>query len=415
MNKKQVYKYFEWAFILLIAYQWVMCVWTCVEDMLILREYWSVYSWAVTDYLINYQGGFVRRGMIGEVLYQLQVNYDVNPRYVMLGISAVSFVALTVLLIRAFYRRGIATYILPLAICLGMAITTRKDYLMLLLMWLIVYSFVNFKNNSTRLGVSLLAFTFLLNVHEAAFLFVWPILVLLIMADRKLGNVQKWLGALLPLFVFAVLSFFKGDKEMAQAIHDSWIPYMPDRWSIYPWYSIKAIGWSTLPTFKMHLMTNYFKPFPECSWLYGWMTRPVIYLAVYYLLCNYLLFFKRVSSSGEQRDTMIFSRIVLFQFIVLLPLFTILSCDLGRVIFYWTVSSFVIYLIVPMETLGRLMPVWYCEISDAIYRFVTRIVKPRKWLLCVIMLVITISPVLLELEVAIGKSVIGSIVMRIIG
>ena len=37
-------------------------------------EAWDSYYWyGISDYLISYQGGFVRRGFIGEVLYQITI------------------------------------------------------------------------------------------------------------------------------------------------------------------------------------------------------------------------------------------------------------------------------------------------------------------------------------------------------
>ena len=42
-------------------------------------SFFSEYSeWQYSDWLINYQGGFIRRGLIGEILFQIYSNLDIN-------------------------------------------------------------------------------------------------------------------------------------------------------------------------------------------------------------------------------------------------------------------------------------------------------------------------------------------------
>ena len=40
----------------------------------------STYN-AMTEWVINYQGGFVRRGLIGEIVYQISIFFDLNLRF----------------------------------------------------------------------------------------------------------------------------------------------------------------------------------------------------------------------------------------------------------------------------------------------------------------------------------------------
>ena len=93
---------------------------------------------------------------------------------------------------------------------------------------------------------------------------------------------------------------------------------------------------------------------------------------------------------------------------MLIPMFTILSCDLGRIVCYWTLSSFVFYLVVPQQTLENLFPGFYCKLSDKIYYYLTKILPPSYVLLAVIMVVITFTPVKFNVSWASSLSVIGS-------
>ena len=38
-------------------------------------------DWTTSEWLINYQGGFTRRGLIGELLISMNKIIDINPRY----------------------------------------------------------------------------------------------------------------------------------------------------------------------------------------------------------------------------------------------------------------------------------------------------------------------------------------------
>ena len=49
------------------------------------------------------------------------------------------------------------------------------------------------------------------------------------------------------------------------------------------------------------------------------------------------------SYEKKEANSVSLTSILLVQFISLLPMFTILSCDLGRITIYWTFTSFFIY------------------------------------------------------------------------
>jgi hypothetical protein len=45
-------------------------------------------TFGISDWLINYQGGFLRRGLAGEVLWRLYQLHPYNVVYVIIGITA---------------------------------------------------------------------------------------------------------------------------------------------------------------------------------------------------------------------------------------------------------------------------------------------------------------------------------------
>ena len=65
-------------------------------------------SWGVTDYMINYQGGYVRRGLLGEMIYQLSLlNTFIDPRFYIVLISMVSLVLVVWFFIWNFKKHGL--------------------------------------------------------------------------------------------------------------------------------------------------------------------------------------------------------------------------------------------------------------------------------------------------------------------
>ena len=385
-----------------------MSVQRCCQEVSFFWNDKSMTNWAATDYLINYQGGFVRRGMVGEILYQLRLHLGVDPLTLLTVVTVFCFILLVLLFVKSFWERRLQLFILPLAICFGQTDVVRKDSIMILLLWLILYCYLHVKSSNVKLGLSMLIAVFLLNIHEAALFFVWPLISLLILADNKVSGRMKAVGVAIPVVTFFTLAYFKGNVAMAQAIHDSWKAYLPAEWGDVPNTSIDAIGWGANNTFLMHLKLNYFTPDLDHHWLKGWMTRPFVYFFIYYLISNYPLFFRK-GYAGENRDeSILLSRIVLFQFIMLLPMFTILSCDLGRIVYYWTLSSFMFYFAVPRRTVERVFPGFYCAMADRIYAVVNRILPPSAIFLAAIMLVISITPVKFHVLWAEIITVLGS-------
>ncbi len=49
-----------------------------------LHGYLTHHTWKIGDWLINYQGGMVRRGLLGELIYQLAHFSHINPGYYVL-------------------------------------------------------------------------------------------------------------------------------------------------------------------------------------------------------------------------------------------------------------------------------------------------------------------------------------------
>ena len=72
--------------------------------------YNSIYTFQFFDFsdlFINYQGGFIRRGLLGEIFYQFYLK-GINPVYLAYIISLLSYIVIVVYMIRNFRKHGYA-------------------------------------------------------------------------------------------------------------------------------------------------------------------------------------------------------------------------------------------------------------------------------------------------------------------
>ena len=318
-------------------------------------------GWTVSEWLINYEGGFVRRGLCGEILYGL---YQVHPypvRDMILILGFTGFFFFMVLLIGLFRREGWSPVLL-IAPCLIQIPTflggtslfgLRKDHWLLLLAYGIFYFYTRYIRRRDILSLVTMQFlsVVVLLIHEAAFFFIFPLLIvhsfLITYKKRPCGEL---VGAMFLLFLPAALTMgavclFKGNQAVAEAIWTSWKPCMEayplpcdDVAEIGP--GVSALTWGTRQAFKNHItitwMSWFLKPIP--SWPFALINIAGIYYLVSRLNTVNLRWnrLKKVDSSRM-------GLFLLLQGIFMIPLFTVLSCDLGRIIPYWVFSSLFAY------------------------------------------------------------------------
>jgi hypothetical protein len=143
---------------------------------------------------------------------------------------------------------------------------------------------------------------------------------------------------LLPIVTaMGVCCIFKGDETTANTIWASYQPYFIEIYGepLSMGAAVDALTWETAATMNFHMEINY--SMPLC--LLGWLTT---YFLTFYLCAN-VNRVKIFSYEKEEVNSAQLTGILLVQFISLLPMFTVLSCDLGRITMYWTITSFFIY------------------------------------------------------------------------
>lgn len=372
--------------------------------------FWAYSSFEVSDWLINYEGGFVRRGLIGQLLFFL---YQIHPypvRFAILFICVLGFVTICWLLIRILKKEGMSIFILPFSICLYYSFAcdllwTRRDYWALIIALGIYYSYFKLLRTPILkwyfLFFTLSAVTLLM--HEASFFFTFPIMIVhgccnIISGVRK--NKKKAFARLavmwIPVLVlFLLICIHKGNANIMESIWKSWDPCFeayPMKSGKYPQMGI-GVGFLRMTSFDaiwLHIKLvwlNVFAPYV-----------PSLPFTLFMIVCTYYLV-TRLNTVDlklydlKNVDNNLLSNILIIQFIFLFPMFGFLSCDLGRVIPYWVISSLMMYYVVKQNQNGSFMvPNFLNQLSIKVQGRIDSIgILQKPWVYCCLILFLPLN------------------------
>lgn len=320
-------------------------------------------EWGLSDMLINYQGGFVRRGLLGELMYRI---YEVHPFDVsasvlaLIIISAVGcFGALYTICRRLSFSpvlvfSGFTLQFMALAGVTGI----RRDYLTLLLCLLTFYLYRRWQHTTSHRNLwyilcqSVMVVSVLL--HEGAWFYTAPLICmhLLMWSKRQqkcslAKNIVRSLLFASPVGLIMLLLFLhKGSVEVAQTIWHSWQP-------LFAQYPLQGTPTPEIGASVACLASTTMDFVRGCGlslWgltYWGWLPMIPLTLALFpiiiYLVTNANQ--SRISLGYTLRpiDKPLMTTIMLLQLLFMLPLFLFLSCDYGRLFCYWIISSLFAY------------------------------------------------------------------------
>ena len=328
-----------------------------LEFSIILAGFWMMGDydqirfgvWQMSEWLINYQGGFVRRGLVGELLYQLHPERPLIP--VLNHLTFLFYLIYCTIFIFIYWLgrvRNRVVLIISLLIPGGifqMAISasffTRKEILFLILLGLLclLYLYIGSKAVSLRkqwlflfsalaiLGGLMLTFT-----HEAYLFMGFPYVLTLFWVLKKenahsLFLKRSYLSYLFAIpLVFLICAFDHGSVGISQEIWDSLT--LADRVTISPhapysvYGAIGGIGWGALQN-----LSTLYGVFITGGWPY-WIFFALGNCFVLIYILRHLAF--NVRLEGRQQ----FIQLVLLPFLLSLSMF-IVGSDWGR----WLASA----------------------------------------------------------------------------
>lgn len=188
------------------------------------------HNWGTGEWLINYGGGFIRRGLFGELLLNLPLSGEISLLILVFS-QFVLYFFIWVFLIKFLFLKNFHWSVIVL-ICSPAGILfvswdtnvfIRKELLGLVCLILLSISKVKYQHNSHLLLLSWVFYTFALLSGEINFVFLPSVIYLL-----KDFNNQNWLRLIIYriLYVFSTLVaiiftlFFHGNEESPVVVCD---------------------------------------------------------------------------------------------------------------------------------------------------------------------------------------------------
>lgn len=195
--------------------------------------YISNNSWKIGDWLINYQGGFVRRGFLGEIILQLSLFTDINPGFYVFLLQVIlyfCFFVFSFLLLKQ--QQSLIPYIILLFSPFLFAFQVhdiqggyRKEIIYIALLAFIAWSarFHKIKTFETIFFLTLLLYPVVILSHEMLAVFLPYIIVIYILRvelNTKRVIIITFLVSL-SLLSFVISFINSGSEEQVIAIINS--------------------------------------------------------------------------------------------------------------------------------------------------------------------------------------------------
>lgn len=344
---------------------------------------WGHDSWQLTEWLINYGGGFVRRGLPGSLLAACSGMTGIQANHLVIGISFALYGLLLALLLRRTRGHFAPVFVLS---CVAMGFPAyqdcivRKDCALLLLFLGCVRLIESKRPVLPTAGLLNLTCCLALLCHETFAFIAFPTLLWFARArDGGWCGLPLWRRTLLlapSLACMAAVVLRHGDPATADAVNRSWIPLWlritPGAAGIdQPAAAIEAIGWTTEKGLSLGLTlltSGFYQPM-------AWATV----FAISFILTLSFACGGRARTTRDREGTERLTGILLVQLLALGPLF-LLGYDYGRWLFDWVISSMILHsggFRVP-DPAARVIGMACGRIP---LHSITGIVRPRCWVL----------------------------------
>ena len=303
-------------------------------------------SWTVGEWLISYAGGFVRRGLPGEIIHFISSNYLISPILLVWLFSFFALISLSALLFHfckdLFDKSFLLSQLMILA-PISEDYFVRKDTFIVLLYGLALLALKQLYQKKLNKFSAVLSINFVSMIaifsHESYGIWGLPSLIFIFYLFEKSNNrnfIQASLYAILFLaptfFAFTICWLCKGNAEQSLIIHQSWqslrdiLPSVIALNENQPDGAIAAIGWGTSQVFTSTL-------FSQFNLYIFW--HPGMWLLTIFIVMRLFI--------GKQKGLHQIGKryIICFQLLAFLPMF--LFVDIGRWIFMWLTSSALLF------------------------------------------------------------------------
>ncbi len=332
----------------------ILIIISTINNLLINRNYYNV--WTIGEWLINYEGGFVRRGLFGSIIYKLSYILNISPILLVQFLTILFFISFLYLLKdcrKYFSSLFLLSPIVSLSPLLGNYLV-RKDVSGIVAYALCTNLIIKEKNFTNFLLINLICSISILN-HESYFFYSVPSLCLLhYLSSKNLNSnnnflkIYKTIIYIIPTLIISILVFyFNGNYEVAYKINQSWLnlsSIINIKQFINPFFPSGAIG-SLSWTFNkgISLPLSIFNSFDGR----GLIWIPAVWMLSIFICAQIFI------GDKENLNRKIKTNVLLLQLTFISPLF-ILGWDFGRWIFLWISSSiFLTISLIRLESVNK--------------------------------------------------------------
>lgn len=348
--------------VLLVLYKAYYVLYPSIQQIFEAPSIKFMHEWGITDYLFNYQGGFLRRGLIGEILLFVSTYSYIPLHSAIIGVGVLSFL-FSIGILFHIYKKMKLIPILPLFVLMPIVGYRRDFFVIFISYWIYnaLFCFIrSLKIWPLVIFVTLTCATII--IYEPSFFFIYPISILILYNARdKMGSyrlrLKNGLLLLAPIFCMAIVCAAKGSAETAVVVWNSWNHiYKPYGLESVPNFIPDALSFmsnSTMDAFMYHLRMNFGI---ACGCTLGF--NPFLLAGFVFFIFGFYYLITMIPSVSIRNatDRILIGNICAFQFFCLIPMFTVLSCDYGRTINYVIYSSYYLYYLLKINRIDLLIP-----------------------------------------------------------
>ena len=346
------------------------------------REEFLASDYNFADFFINYSGGFVRRGLLGQIfLWCHQIG--ISPIWTAATLALLAFLAIAIYMIRQFKKRSYNICLLTVGWFLGAFGLygigfMRRDYLIMCFFLLVVWLWRRMAVVKWVLLANVLVCLFIL-CYEPFALFAIPFCILL----TRL-RVENWYRSfacwILPMITFLVCCKYAGGKEVYDAIVASTSDFLSSPGIM------TFLQNGSADTMCFHMRVNFLQiqyGIPNC--LLSFISLVII---VFYSVNAVPVFSQNKCDFINRRYILSF---LISSFVFLSPMFTFLSTDYSRTCVYVCLSSYMLYFFLDDKERAMLLPSFVYSWADKLLKISDKHLRPTRFKIVFIMLFLGIS------------------------
>ena len=202
MNEVKFNQYFKF-------YLFILFFFAC---FFLYQKYNNLAEWTISEWLINYQGGFTRRGLIGEIVFQFSKIFSTTPRETILIFQIISYLVYFVLLYK--FIKNIKKNLLlifaifsPLFILYPIAeveVLARKEIFLFISFLIVINIFEKPKLQNKHFLYFSIILSILTLIWEGIIFYLTYFVILLILRNNFILNKSfliKLIFCLIPVFI----------------------------------------------------------------------------------------------------------------------------------------------------------------------------------------------------------------------